>query len=96
MSKEMDHATTVRHFGRGMIMLLAAKNFVKTPTSLQFDIGKGSVKKITRIVVTLNRHDLYNIQGYRWKTRLELVEVDKKSDIQAENLQQALYAMIGV
>jgi hypothetical protein len=92
---DMDHATTVRHMGRGTVLMLAAKNFVKTPTTLQFDIGKGAANKVTRIVITLNAHDLYNVQGYRWKTKLDLVEVDKTVDIQAENLQQALYTMVG-
>jgi hypothetical protein len=95
MARDMDHTTTLRHMGSGTIFLIAAKNFVKTSSSLQFDVRKNRVTQISRIVVTLNANDLYDIQGYRWKSKLDLVEVDKVVDIQAENLKQALCAMVG-
>jgi hypothetical protein len=95
MARDMHHATTLRHMGSGTIFLIAAKNFVKTSSSLQFDVRKDRATQISRIVITLNANDLYDIQGYRWKSKLDLVEVDKATDIQAENLKQALCKMVG-
>jgi len=41
--------------------MMGAKNHISTPNSLSFRIGKNS-KKVNRIQITLNKHDLYDVE----------------------------------
>lgn len=73
--------------GAALKLMTGAKKFMGDEKSLTVIIGGGAHKKITRVTVTLNKNDLYDVQfgkvfKYEYKT------VASHEDVHVENLRE--------
>lgn len=74
--------------GRSFRVFTGAKNFVGGDDFLQFDLPRGSTKnKCTKVRITLNGNDLYDVVFYKWNARkLELTTIKQIDDVYCDML----------